>query len=569
MAFQAPTRARQLTLSRLQSYRESHSTFGSSAAGAPLLTPDTEEWVVFSPSNAGATSTILSGTNRESDVGSIISVSSPRAAGARYDAIPGVFDEYTEEDEEGEEEEEEESLDGAETDSLQPFRENQDPVLFPTLPTHDGLGTFSSMGVSGFRSLEESLRIVAACGQAQEGNDTHSRIQKWRMEQGVALMDEIEKATRRRRRLSLINRLSTEVDTEAKLIEAPITVEDGEKPLNAPSQPVSDVAIETQEDEDNANESFLERITRSFIRDIMGIDDQLLEVLFGEALPAEAQMHTISEEVQFKKDTEERILNRIAKELGELVHLYTQHPSGASPTQRQQLEKEDEQDSDDGVKTPQPRPNQQKQPQQPTIDTTTAETATDIMPSPPKPQRSSSFSSAASSVPQFQFEPTLAFQQDDEASHAAWWGIEEADDTKSARLRREYWEQDLDVRLVFSYLKSRFCGHPGRGAPSIAASSTAATPSSSSAPIHHQHPLINRKHTYHIANRRQSISQSKPVSVSAVFSKKVSCASHDRVAKDRRSSKASSRSRGYYWDVATSVGSGQSSCVGTGVWAAI
>jgi hypothetical protein len=541
MAFQAPTRARQLTLSRHQSYQEGHSSSAaalssSAAAGtAPLSAAATEEWVVFSPTTpGGAVSTILTGgTNRESDVGSSITASSPRAADARYDAI-GAFDEGTLEDDG--EEEEEESLDGAETDSLQPFREDQGHVLLPTLPTHDGLGTFSSSGASGFRSLEESLRIVAAFGQGEEGNDTHSRIQKWRMEQGHVLMDEIEKATRRRRRLSLASRHS---GPEAKLDEAPNMVAGDEKPS---SQPTSVAATETQED--NESETFWKRITRSFIRDIIGIDDQLLEVLFGEALPAEAQLDSSAEEAQFKKDAEERILNRIAKELGELVHLYTQHPSGTGAFSTQP--KQSEEPEADGAKTPQPRPS-------------TTETA------PPKPQ---SPASATSSVPQFQFVPTLALrpEEEEEASHAALWGIEEED---TAQLRHDYWEQELDVHLVFSYLKSRFYRAP----KTTTAPSSVITHPSTPPPLHHHHPLLNRKPSYYIPNRSQPKPQppapKATTSVAAMFAPLIGGGGSCAVAKERRSSKASSRSRGYYWDVATSVGSGQSSCVGTGVWAAI
>ncbi|KAI5846165.1 hypothetical protein BZA05DRAFT_140376 [Tricharina praecox] len=553
-AFQASARARQhqqlLSISRNPSYLDDDAVTRTTQTQTPLFTPDTEEWVVFSPSVAGETNTILSGTGTKSDVdSSIITTSSPQHT--RH--VPVFEDE--------EEEEEEESLDGAETDSLQAFRDQEDQVLFPTLPTHDGLGTFaSSSGMTGFRSLEESLRLAAANEQGREGDDTHSRIMKWRMEQGHALMDEIEKATRRRRRLSIISRRNTHSGRASRVGE-------GEKYEEAVIQETDDETQSEDEEEDATNETFWKRITRSFIRDIIGIDDNLLEVLFGEALPAEVQLDSSSEEVQFKKDTEERILNRIAKELGELVHLYTHHPSGTGAFSK--APEGGDSEEEDGAKTPQPR---------------TTQEAT-ISPKVVRPRGSSLISAATgtSSVPQFQFAPTLALRRE-EAHHASLWGIEENDDLMNTQLRREYWEQELDMRLVFSYLKSRFYGLPPRP-PTTSSASAATTTTTSSAPLHHHHPLINGKHSYYNRKSTTTIAPSTtaanaaaaPVPAPGGFfgnfimgNLKMGGNWAERVTKDRRGSKASSRSRGgYYWGVATSVGSGQSSCVGTGIWAAI
>jgi len=333
----------------------------------------------------------------------------------------------------------------------------------------------------------------------------------------------------------------------------------------------ADLVGETLQEEDQAadaagSESLWRRLTRSFIRDVMGIDDTVLEVIFGEALPAEAY----EEEVDDKPDrtTEQKFIDRIARELGVLVDYYTVHPTSErafAATPRQGEEKE----NDDGIKTPQPAP----RPSDP-VDVN----------SPHERTRSDSFASLDSknsTVPQFQFSPTLAHQ--DDASHAALWGIEEEEieSRAQAQARKEYWEQELSMRLVFSYLKSRFSGR-SRQPP-------ASTPSSaSSAPLHQLHPLINKSHRppYHSSSRRMSSS-----SVSKTFTSTASgnaglfpqgyglgirggssCASQSSKPKDVRgkSSRASSLSRGYYWDVATSVGSGKtSSCVGTGVWAAI
>jgi len=552
-AFQASARQRQqlLRVSRNSSCLDDDAVTRTSQIQA-LFTPDTEEWIVFSPSVAGGTNTILSGTGTRSDLESIIATPTPQRT-----CHEAVF--------ENDGEEEEESLDGAETDSLQAFRDQEDKaVLFPTLPTHDGLGTFaSSSGITGFRSLEESLRLAAASERGSEGDDTHSRIMKWRMEQGHALMDEIEKATRRRRRLSIIGRRNTQPERASRV---------GERDEEA-AIPETDGEMYSEDEEDDINETFWKRITRSFIRDIIGIDDNLLEVLFGEALPTEAQLDSSSEDAHLRKDTEERILNRIAKELGELVHLYTHHPAGTGAfskapeeTDSEEDDSEEDDSEEDEAKTPQPR--------------TTHEST---VPRAGRPRGSSLISTVTgtSSVPRFQFAPTLALRQE-EMHHASLWGIEETDELKSTQLRREYWEQELDMRLVFSYLKSRFCGLPGRP-PTTTSSSAATTSTSSSAPWHHHHPLINGKHSYYnrksttIAPSTTATAAAAPAPAAGGFfgnffmeNLRMGGNWNDRVAKDRRGSKASSRSRGgYSWGIATSVGSGQSSCVGTGVWAAI
>jgi hypothetical protein len=277
----------------------------------------------------------------------------------------------------------------------------------------------------------------------------------------------------------------------------------------------------------------------------------VLEVIFGEALPTE-----VNEEQEDEGDrtAEQKFIDRITRELGVLIDHYTVHGEGAFSTVQQDME--------DGDKTPQPR---------------SRPSDSLLLDSPRKRARSDSFaslSSKSSVVPQFQFSPTLNHQ--DEASHAALWGIEEeAEETLAqAQARKEYWEQELSMRLVFSYLKSRFSGRPGQ--PSVSSSSN----------ISSHHPLINKNHRpAHYSSSRRASSTSIPRTFTSSVNPSLfptgaglgiraasSCVSQSSKAKDIRpkSSKASSLGKGYYWDVATSVGSGNTnSCVGTGVWAAI
>lgn len=87
------------------------------------------------------------------------------------------------------------------------------------------------------------------------------------------------------------------------------------------------------------------------------------------------------------------------------------------------------------------------------------------------------------------------------------------------------------MRLVFSYVKSHFTRRPSATAPSPPVSEA------ETVQLRYQHPLVNRRRAASVAKSVKS---------------------------------KSSRRGSYYWDVATSVGSGKSSCVGgTGIWAAI
>lgn len=570
MAFRAPTNHRQLSIQSLPLQDEdiqaetSHSPLLSSHGHSPAVEQDADEWVVFSPSSVGDATTVT-GTNplsRISEIGSADSAPRILRHGGNY-GFPGTFDDLIEDEED---EDEDDYLDGTETDSLQPFREldNQGPIM---LPTHDGLGTFpSSSGViSGLRSLEESLRMVAMAGQDKGAEDSDSKIRRWQIEHSQALLDEIEKVTRRKMSLASLRGGNLGQQDKSLLEEETVFMEtsaEEHKPSGAT------LAQSYAEDEaDEFSETFWRRITRRFIRDIMGIDDQLLQVIFGEALPIEAPATFLHGEDKVASDAEERLLNRLARELGVLVSQYTCHPSGdgAFSTHRRSL---GDYSDDDGSTTPQARspPSQQD----------------DHTVFPPKRQRSLSLGSSNSSVPQFQFAPTLL---QEEASHAALWGIEEEQDTdeetqakRDSLLQKEYWEQELGVRVFFSFLASRF-------------SSPAETPNPPPiAPVHQHHPLIrSNRPTFHqyqsqVAKRPASVAPVKigqsATTVSTSGSRFFgagfgfgmrSGSSYASAGKGKTvSSRGSSRNRGFYWDVATSVGSGKTgSCIGTGVWAAI
>ncbi|KAF8538182.1 hypothetical protein BDD12DRAFT_180346 [Trichophaea hybrida] len=534
MTFQTRTNAQ-----RLQSppWKEPLHTIGDRSVAPNLFTPETEEWVVFSPSAFGDTDTDFLATNHlhlESDIASVVGVSS---CGLAQDGIfPAVFRKHIDTDEE----DDETSLDGAETDSLQPFCDYDDHVM---LPTHDGSGTFWSLsGVAGSRSLDDSLRVVAALAGSQQ-NDTHSRIHKWRMEQRHSLIEEDERATRWRRRSSSKNYKRSRMvfdcnsdETQRINVFTDLPTVNSEPCLAPVSNPVTKAQIGKVE---TSKETFWKRVTKRFMKDLFGSDD-LLEVFFGDSIPVEVRNNDSSnEEINRKQDVEERVFSMIAKELGELLHLYTQHPSGidAFSTKRICFH---EQAEDGRHKTLQLR------------------------------YLFLNLASDHLSGHQSQISPTLASQQEEqEASNVDQWDFEEgSNDSTSPQVQQEYWEQELDLRLAFSFFKSRFYGLK---CPAVPMTSTVL-------PLHHHHPLINRKQTTihqrtsaplsnHLSSTASGHGYVGPVK-GAIIAR--SCASHERTSEDKRTNRSSCRMRGYYWDVSTSVGSKQSgSLVGTGMWAAL
>src|SRR2546421_4382168 len=167
------------------------------------------------------------------------------------------------------------------------------------------------------------------------------RIEKWRMEHSQVFLEEIEKQTRRR------------VRTESARSESHRTVKSAGKEVSRTHSHSFDQSECVQAEEDNGeSEPFWRRITRKFIRDVIGIDEPMLSVILGESLPPEAYeptasksaLYTIPEHIpeQTVKDPEsyfeddswrDRLLQRIARELGELVNQLSPHPGAFSTYQ--------------------------------------------------------------------------------------------------------------------------------------------------------------------------------------------------------------------------------------------
>ncbi|KAK1147012.1 hypothetical protein N8T08_002340 [Aspergillus melleus] len=571
---------------------------------------DSAEWVLFSPTQPSTTArTHTTSTDR-----------TQRTVGASRLSDFGSFGTPTRSawDQDNEEEEDdalEEPLDedGTELDSLDDglhaFRApslNQEsatrldqgaPAL---LPAHDGLGSFqaSSRPVQeqlwqhelynpnrrpelSYRrrsSVQRQLDSIADEGPTDVERERWQRIEKWRMDQSRALLQEIEKETRRRRN-SRVSSLSDHPVSHAEVADVLAGV---------PEVP-RDTLPSAAESEGNEDESLWRRLTRKVIRDLIGIDDSLLSVIFGESLPAtededrDTSAGTVYEsnmdealglELDSVRDDQSlwqtKLLQRIAHELGVLVHQLCEHP-GAFTTY---------------LNLSNDIPNQYagmplgRLPEEETTQTRTGSAAL------PNSIMTTSDQDTASSP---QFSPTLRDPSSSQ-EHAAQWGIEDDDTNRSAaeplsessRLHqeKEYWERELDVMMVFRYLRNRFSRRNSNPDNHHAASRRPQQDASRRAAIIRQHhPLVARAHSRSQAQiRRQSqysASHSGPVGVSSPLLRQQfrrpssSCASQSAklsAISSRRTLTGSSRN---YWDIGGSVDSGSAVApvgAGLGAW---
>ncbi|KAI1178674.1 hypothetical protein F4777DRAFT_586629 [Nemania sp. FL0916] len=559
MAFHQPTRqAAQRVFRPAAEDSESHRL--QPTATQPVA--DSQTWVLFSPATDASTTTsyltsthrsnITQGRSRFSDLGSLntISPSEASAAQRRSDSFTNAVDE--------EDDGELDSLDG----HLPGFRSNPDVFMSSdgahqathVLPAHDGLGSFhlehEGMGADVQNRLyafeqynprrvkrrRESLDPVRAELEWEENQeiDKMRRIESWRLEQSRYLLDEIQKETRRQRR-SAANVSNIHHTEEVVKDVTPIAVG------GAAEGDVDEDWHDQNQSDSSANcDGIWSRLTRKVIQDLMGIDDTTLSIILGEALPAEddlswtpkalalipSNLDDTASESKLGSSWHVKMLERVAKELGLLVHQLSEHPGAFSTfSQVQQM--------------PIPYAGLAAIPE--TASFTVADAVTYKEPAampefqptvqtPPRPR----------DVPQARRLSTSAHSKP------------QADNGNS--FTQEEWEQDLDIRLVFRYLRSRFLPRSsGNGgisgtshpvAPTLSPQDAAAK----AARVRQNHPLISRSRT---TERRKS--KATTLSNTALFRPASSCASQSTRRSVRRSSCSSSR---HYWDIGGSVGTG-------------
>ncbi|CAN9181228.1 unnamed protein product [Alternaria alternata] len=568
----------------------------------PVRTLDqSEEWVLFSPGAPSATTrTHTTSTDR-----------TPRTAGLSRFSEFGSLETaaQSEQDEEGGSflgtEEELDSLDdglhafhepseyGAPLSRLQSrLQESGDTVL----PTHDGLGEFkpdATMQEHMWQferqrrraprrrsSVQRHLSVLDDHEETNTEQEKRQRIERWRLEQSKALLEEIEKETRRRRRMSMVSNGASRADAQKATTST--------KPHTA--QSVSDVSDSSEEGTENL--SFWQRITRRVIRDLIGLDEDTLSVIFGEALPDEAATPTPgSPAIEFSADKalqdagidasrfsddtwQTKLLERVAQELGSLVNQLSEHPGAFSTYQRTQSTPEYA-----GLT--------------PVISNTTV--VSEPLSSIPSSQPTTTPSSA-------QFAPTFPAQTSNTYSEASLWGIEEeptetdTEATASSHIHnpsvptttiaddlareREYWEREIDVKMIFNFLMKRFSSRR----PSISSSQpvlppqpirTASAPSTATndnnlssarraAIIRQHHPLVNRTTSdsrlptssapHSRESRRFATYYTPPAS--GLKDKTKLRSSSSCASQSTKKSKRSSNSQRNYWDLGGSVGSG-------------
>ncbi|KAK2750612.1 hypothetical protein FQN57_002683 [Myotisia sp. PD_48] len=583
---------------------------------------DSTEWVLFSPvANSHTASTDrtprTAGLSRLSDFGSLNTAArlSDHDGRTDLDTIADVQFEGLNEDELTE-------LDSID-DGLHAFREpvnyhNQSPDRLhqsdpAILPTHDGLGTFAPSGLHvqqqlwrheqynpsrlselRHRRLSSVQRHVDTVDEGQGigmGPERRQRIEQWRMEQSKALFDEFERETRRRHRKRAKNRgrlsgvgSQSIVSTEASsALYTPVSSDTTRDP---------DSTLDAADEDSDSEESFWRRITRKVIDGLIGIDDTLLSVILGEALimetePNQNQQHnaldrgykstTVFEPVaptpmsldESMKDAVEssneqsswqgRLLDRIARELGILVHQICEHPGAFTTYLRTNA---DIAGTYAGIPISKPTP--------------TPTPASLLSARRPAHSRNQSYqSNGNTSIQTPNFIPTL---QDAATRHAALWGVEEdpsdkprstndgvkGQDSQSAFMEqqqqlseserlareREYWERELDVKMVFRYLRSRFAGKTSLSEQNTQRFQPRQHDPSRVAIIRQHHPLV--KH----AESNARLHRSSPAVYRHIRRASSGCASQStrNSVSTKRNIPGSGSSR-HYWDIGGSVGS--------------
>ncbi|KAM0281576.1 hypothetical protein ACHAQH_003445 [Verticillium albo-atrum] len=527
---------------------------------------DSQTWVLFSPATETTTSaSYLSdveesiptpGRSRLSDIGSLNTI--PRSnqdTGSRQSVVlsTAIDDESVEDDAELD------SLDSHLPDFRTFASAYQQPVngsqhATPVLPTHDGLGSFridhpvgpevqdhlyafEQFNPRRTRRRRESLDMAELQLQQEEDQQAHKiqRIEAWRLEQSRILLEEIHKETRRRRQ----SQSSAMPQSQTRGVS---TVPLAEIIASERAQP-DDMDWHDEASPDNDEDrGIFARLTRKVIRDLIGIDERVLAILLGEALPEDDMSTTPKAEDLAKTPTHDttdasswqlQILDRVARELGLIVNQISPHPHpGAFSTYT--------------------RMQQMALPYA-------------GLPAIPEAMADSSHNQGAvdASIKMPEFKPTVPHQAQPmdipgvrcfaDGAHAAL-PRSEPNATASVAFTQSEWEQDLDVKLVFRYLRSRFTTRSPSTPTFTSGTSHLATCSTQdsaakAARVRQHHPLVGR--TRPPAERR-TFKATAPASPAAVKRHASSCASQST----RRSARRSSVSSRHYWDIGGSLGTG-------------
>lgn len=526
-----------------------------------------QEWVLFPTPQHRSSSPIQTAST----------VCTPQTAGLSRLSELGSFNTATRsgsyhEDEDALEDDDLDSLD----DGLHAFHEHLpgQEAAFPDhvgsiLPTHDGLGTFPgssalvqehlwqfehtnpqrrSLGHNRRRSsVQRRLDALEHDDGLRMERERMDRIERWRLEHSRILLEEVEKASRRS---------SHHIDITTSTTDAvmPRTGSRGAT-FRETSTPSTKAEARSQEGGDNP---WL-RLVHSVMRDLMGIDEAVLALLFGEALPPahEGDLLTSTSTkgypgqslvLQSSSSPSLNLLKRLSRELASVLYQFSFVPAVVgSPVNRMTL---------DYAGIPIAEACRQQPPNSSMLHSDRLECGLESILNPA-------------------FRPTLEEGPQSAKSdfgHAALWGIEEEPlDNMSASQDQEYWEQAPSIRTVFRLLQQHFAARrrpllatstfsSSKKPSNIATASTADSLRRASV-IRQHHPLVSRQQARRNTTiSRQYSSHSIPNLTSPLFRRgDGSCAS----ISSRKSKRGSGSSR-HYWDIGGSIGSG--SVGGIGVW---
>ncbi|RDA85814.1 hypothetical protein CP532_5765 [Ophiocordyceps camponoti-leonardi (nom. inval.)] len=473
-------------------------------------------WVLFSPPTEVTTTSYLSETDRSiptpgrsrlSDLGSLNTVG--RSSLASDAALPVDDDASVEDDAELDSLDshlpEFRSLPGAHTSSLAGSQKAQ-----TVLPAHDGLGSFHlphqpALGREAqdhiFRFEKFNPRRVRRRldsfnrGQLdlEQGlrseEEARQRIEAWRLDHSRTLVDAVQRETRRR-------------------LKSQASMQRFYRPPEAETDGMS------WHDEDHVpSQQADEGLLRKVLKDLLGLDDRLLALLFGESIPtAEVESLPPGDHLQAHESLRQhRFVETLSRELGVVVHQLSHHPGAFSTFARVQ-------------QMPLPYAGLPVIPE-----SGDAAPQVDV-------ERSSRPPSAI-----VDFQPTMPAR--DVAS------VDDDEYKAESTFTQDEWERDLDAKLIFRYVLSRFSGRSKKASTASSCQSTTTQDSAAKMMrVRQHHPLIGRS--------RPAFKATMPVSPAALRHHS-SCASQST----RRSARRSSCSSRHYWDVGGSSHGG-----GMGSW---
>lgn len=529
----------------------------STAPNQERPTDQSQTWTLFAPASEGQTASDFSETlpsvhtaarSRFSDLGTLNTAArSTQAIDDGASVEPSVIGHDLAEDDA-----ELDSLDShlPSFRSLPGLHSHHGPVdddhhahdTIPVLPAHDGLGSFRlDNAASGndvqnqiyqferfnprrIRRRRDSLEHAQLDLEQEHPGEAEKRhrIEAWRLEHSRVLLEEVQRETRRRRRSQASLR---QVQNLAVAPEASRAADSDDMTWH------DEDSTTTQEPEVGTNG--FSSTAQKMIQDFFGIDDRMLSILLGasfmadeEDLSSTPRASQLNEGALTTTDDgswRDRLMDIVSRELGLLVHQLSQHPGAFSTfSQVQQM----------------PLP-YAGLPVIPEVGTPpTAQSSTGLARSEPPPTTD--------------FKPTVSAPTQPISISERRTNAPEVDDTvMDDTFTKEEWEQDLDIKLVFRYIRSRFTSRAStstQGNVNHATASSAQDMAAKAARVRQHHPLIARARP----TERRSFKAIAPTSPVVALRHHSSCASQST----RRSARRSSGSSRHYWDIGGSLGTG-------------